>query len=264
MSGAYSGLQASIKEVNPLAEYSPCAAHSLNLVGSCAANCCEEACHFFELLQAVYCFFTASTHCWEMLNAKVTLKDLSETRWSAREDACRSLNKNWDLVIGVLKTIILDDTSQKPTTRCEAKRLLQKLNRLECALMAVFWGDVLEILNKTSKKLQSVSIDLITVVQLYDSIIYYVKSARSRNRFMDYESSAKDLSGLSDYKDNEKRKRRRKLPHGETRSNEVTLSGREHFIVMTYFFILDNLQSELQKRKSAYDDLIKNFPFFII
>jgi len=57
MSGAYSGLQARIKEVNPLAEYSPCAAHSLNLVGSCAANCCEEACHFFELLQAVYCFY---------------------------------------------------------------------------------------------------------------------------------------------------------------------------------------------------------------
>jgi len=70
---------------------------------------------------------------------------------------------------------------------------------------------------------------------------------------MDYESSAKDLSGLSDYKDNEKRKRRRKLPYDETRSNEVTLSGPEHFIVMTYFFILDNLQSELQNRKSAYD-----------
>jgi len=139
---------------------------------------------------------------------------------------------------------------------------LQKLNRLECALMAVFWGNVLEILNKTSKKLQSVSIDLITVVQLYNSIIYYVKSARSRNIFMDYESSAKDLSGLSDYKDNEKRKRRRELPHGETRSNEVTLSGREHFIVMTYFFILDNLQSELQKRKSAYNDLVKKFSFF--
>jgi len=57
MSGAYSGLQVRIKEVNPLAEYSSCAAHSLNLVSSCAANYCEEACHFFELLQAVYCFF---------------------------------------------------------------------------------------------------------------------------------------------------------------------------------------------------------------
>ena len=79
---------------------------------------------------------------------------------------------------------------------------------------------------------------------------------------MDYENSAKDLSGLSDYKENEKRKRRRKLPHGETRSNEVTLSSRENFIVMTYFCILDNLRSELQKRKFSYDNLVKKFFLF--
>ncbi|XP_025192614.1 uncharacterized protein LOC112592676 [Melanaphis sacchari] len=38
MSGIYSGLQARIKELNPLIEYVPCSAHSLNLVGSCAAD----------------------------------------------------------------------------------------------------------------------------------------------------------------------------------------------------------------------------------
>lgn len=32
MPGTYSGLQARVKAVNPLAEYSPCAGHSLNLV----------------------------------------------------------------------------------------------------------------------------------------------------------------------------------------------------------------------------------------
>ena len=34
MAGQYSGLQARIKELAPLAEYVPCAAHSLNLVGT--------------------------------------------------------------------------------------------------------------------------------------------------------------------------------------------------------------------------------------
>lgn len=38
MSGIYSGLQARIKEVAPLADYIPCSAHSLNLVGSYAAS----------------------------------------------------------------------------------------------------------------------------------------------------------------------------------------------------------------------------------
>lgn len=208
MSGTYSGLQARIKQVNPLAEYAPCAAHSLNLVGSCAASCCEEACHFFELLQTVYCFFSASTQRWEMLNAKVTLKGLSETRWSARDDACRSLTKNWDLVVGVLKTFS-EDHYQKPASRCEAKGILKKLNRFECALMAVFWGDILEMLNKTSKTLQSVSTDLNTVVQLYDSVIHYIHSARNRSTFLNYENSAKKLFGLSIYEENEKRKIKR-------------------------------------------------------
>jgi len=37
MSGIYAGLQARIWKLNPLALYVACAAHSLNLVGSCAA-----------------------------------------------------------------------------------------------------------------------------------------------------------------------------------------------------------------------------------
>lgn len=62
MSGAYSGLQARIKEVNPLAVFVPCSAHSLNLVGSCAAESCEAAISFFSNLQALYNFFSISRH----------------------------------------------------------------------------------------------------------------------------------------------------------------------------------------------------------
>lgn len=43
MSGVYSGLQARIREVAPLADFIPCSAHSLNLIGSYAASCCKEA-----------------------------------------------------------------------------------------------------------------------------------------------------------------------------------------------------------------------------
>ena len=37
MNGKYKGMQAIIKERNHQAEYIPCVAHSLNLVGKCAA-----------------------------------------------------------------------------------------------------------------------------------------------------------------------------------------------------------------------------------
>ncbi|KAF0742557.1 zinc finger MYM-type protein 1-like [Aphis craccivora] len=114
-------------------------------------------------------------------------------------------------IVGVLKTFS-EDLYRKLASRCEAKVILKKLNRLECALIAVFRGEILETLNKTSITLQSVSTDLITV------------SARNRSTFLNYEISTKKLSGL------------------------MTLIGRESFIIKTYFVILDNLNIQCAKK----------------
>ena len=43
MSGKYNGMQAKLCDINPLALYVPCAAHSLHLIGVCAVECCVEA-----------------------------------------------------------------------------------------------------------------------------------------------------------------------------------------------------------------------------
>lgn len=87
MSGIYAGLRAKIKNANPLAKFVPCSTHSLDLVGTNAVDCCIQAVLFFNLLQNIYTFFTASTHRWKVLSAPV--KEFSETRWSARDDACQ-------------------------------------------------------------------------------------------------------------------------------------------------------------------------------
>lgn len=73
MSGIYNGFQAKIKELCLLVEYIPCSAQSLNLVGECAAECPQEACWFFGLLQEIYTFFTASTQRWETLQTQILL-----------------------------------------------------------------------------------------------------------------------------------------------------------------------------------------------
>ena len=57
MSGKYSGLQARIRERNHLADYIPCFAHSLNLVGHSAVDNISVASKFFELVENAYCFF---------------------------------------------------------------------------------------------------------------------------------------------------------------------------------------------------------------
>ena len=67
MSGRYNGLQARIKEKNPLADYVPCFAHSLNLVGQSAVEKVSGAARFFNLVDYVYTCFSASTHRWSVL-----------------------------------------------------------------------------------------------------------------------------------------------------------------------------------------------------
>ena len=47
MSGKYNGLHTLIKEKSQFAESIPCFAHSLNLVGKFAAECCPEVARFF-------------------------------------------------------------------------------------------------------------------------------------------------------------------------------------------------------------------------
>ncbi|GBP12167.1 hypothetical protein EVAR_6352_1 [Eumeta japonica] len=67
MPGCYNGLQAHIKKINHLTHYVPCAAHSLNLVGVRAAESWVGAISFFEFVQALYNFFSASTHRWAIM-----------------------------------------------------------------------------------------------------------------------------------------------------------------------------------------------------
>lgn len=46
--------RADILEVNPLVLYIPCCAHSLNLIGQCAVDCCQTAVAFLDFVQYLY------------------------------------------------------------------------------------------------------------------------------------------------------------------------------------------------------------------
>ncbi|GLV46482.1 hypothetical protein CBL_20811 [Carabus blaptoides fortunei] len=93
------------------------------------------------------------------IKGKLTLKRLSGTRWSARDDACRSFYESWSEIIESL-SLIEDDSTEKAISRSVAKGLRTRLERLESAFMSEFWGSLLDRLNKTSKKLQCVDIDI--------------------------------------------------------------------------------------------------------
>ncbi|CAH2296767.1 zinc finger MYM-type 1-like [Pelobates cultripes] len=153
MSGHYRGLQARILERNALAVYIPCSAHSLNFMGDFIQE------HFSSVPNTL------------------AVKRLSDTRWSAREDACRSLNQNWTQVIEAL-TKIKENTAEAAGTGKETEGLLNKIQRLETALMSGLWGTILDRFGAVSKKLQSIGIDVGLVGELYESLIQFVRETR--------------------------------------------------------------------------------------
>ena len=68
MFGTYSGVQARFHQVNPLAEWVSCAAHSLQLVGTAAAeSSTTNPVRFFAIVQRLYTFLSASPQRWSKL-----------------------------------------------------------------------------------------------------------------------------------------------------------------------------------------------------
>jgi hypothetical protein len=125
---------------------------------------CAEAVKFFSVVQAVYNFFTASTRRWEILMSFMdkgcsTIKTLSGTRWSERQEACFALNQSYTEIVEAWKAIEKDHT-KKAVSRCEATGIKGQLERFETVFMAVFWNVILHRLNLTSTKLQSVDVDV--------------------------------------------------------------------------------------------------------
>ena len=99
MSGKYSGLKVQFKDLNEFVDYIPCFAHSLNLFGKCATECCQKVFIFFEFFESIYTFFSASTYQSGLLSAALSiggahlpiLKRISNTRWSAGTDTTKAL-----------------------------------------------------------------------------------------------------------------------------------------------------------------------------
>lgn len=265
MAGQYSGLQSRVKEMCDLAFFSPCAAHSLNLVGVSAASCVPEANRFFLLLARVYTFFSSSTYKWNCLRQKLgdkkVVKNLSDTRWSARTDSTEAFVESYE-EIKVALTTLHEDPTQSADSKIEAQSLLKKVRKLETSLLAMLWRDILHRFNAVSKTLQTENLQMDVAVNLLESLCKFVKDLRQK--FDVYESKAKKFSEISDYSDAFVRGKKRSTqcaPY-EGSGEDVRLHGSNKFRVETFLPIIDTLTSELERRTQVYHGINNRFGFF--
>ena len=126
MSGRYNDLQAKVAANNNLVAWIPCAWHSLNLVVKAAAECCTAAVSFFDILECVYVFFTASTHCYEVMSNALKSADISvcvpkrinTTRWSCRADASKAFVQGYPEIKNALAEFA-DNPNEVPKVQSE-------------------------------------------------------------------------------------------------------------------------------------------------
>ena len=161
MSGKYNGLQAKIKNLCKYAQFIPCFGHSLNLVGTCCAESCQQAILFFAFLSGLYNFFSASTYRWKLFLTAVkdsgkhylTLKRLCGTRWSERADAVRAARLKYPEIKSVLAEIAANE-ELKAEVRLQAEGFHSAMNKLETGFMMIFWDKILQRFQATSGLLQ--------------------------------------------------------------------------------------------------------------
>jgi len=265
MSGKYNGLQAHLKKINPLIHYVPCAAHSLNLVGVNTIEASSpEVGNYFDTLQSLYNFCASSTSRWGKVFRKtggisLTLKSLSATRWSSRAESTKALSVNYSNIKEALTKIAGSD-DEKRDTRNEAGALCAKLEYLETAFMAHFWNAILDRFQATSAMLQKSDINILTAVNLLQSLRAFVSS--QRDQFDVYEKAALNVTGvLQTYKRDLQRSRKCKTFADEGGADDVSSlrDGRNQFKVETFYVIIDKLVSCLDHRLSAYKDLTDIF-----
>ena len=259
MKGKHNGVQKKILDLNPRAFYVPCTAHSLNLVVNDAAHSCTEAVKFFGVVQAVYVFFSASTHRWKVLMNNVsglTVKPLSETRWSSRVNAVRVLRYQIGEVYDALVSIIEDTTLTGVTgaqTRADAQGIAFQLRCFKFVVSVVVWYNILYEVNFANKLLQSQSLDMSEAVTQLNKTIQYLVNYRSDDSFLktleEVEGLAKDLEIDPTFPAvTQVRARTKKRMFQYEAADDQISDPRESFKCQFFFVVLDAAINSMEER----------------
>ncbi|XP_042213159.1 uncharacterized protein LOC121860170 [Homarus americanus] len=176
-------------------------------------------------------------------------KRISTTRWSCRAVAVKAVVQGY-LPIREALAKILRDENETSKTCYEANGLHDKMCKLETAIYAVFWHDILGRVDATSHALQDPKLDLNTAVAMLKSLEYFVRE--KRDCFHVY----------GDYSQARKRQRNVRLnPLDYGRSEEAALSQSEKFRVQNFLPAIDQFLSSLDQRLKAYEETCSLFGF---
>ncbi|XP_025204578.1 zinc finger MYM-type protein 1-like [Melanaphis sacchari] len=262
MSGKYKGVKTRIMQINNLAVYVPCNAHSLNLVGNDAAKVCVRMITFFDTVQQIFNFFSSSTSRWTTLMKciNISLKCTSATRWSAKQDSVSALKRNLKNVYNVLK-----EMSENPKLPKEvilgATNLLKHLDFNFFCLLDL-WNEILTTINRVNLALQKKSLTIDSATKMVKGLILSVQTMRNEGIEKTIEFGkviANDLGIKANFSD--KRKRKVKKLDFEIIEDNVQVLSQQNEFKKDSFEVYDRILTELSNRFENMSEINENFGF---
>ena len=158
MSGVNAGVQALVRQECPYALYIHCYAHRLNLVLCDACKVVVIAEDVLCQLQELYVFMSGSVpNAIFSSSSNVTIKKLSETRWSSRYESVKAVKLTY---CDIIKTLEDCGNHADSTRSSKAKGLLAQVKSFEFIVGLCILEKVFQRVNIASKALQDPGLDV--------------------------------------------------------------------------------------------------------
>ncbi|KAE9534354.1 hypothetical protein AGLY_008444 [Aphis glycines] len=265
MSGMYNGLQKRIKDIEPSAAYVHCSAHNLNLVVNDAVKEITEMEIFFDVVQRVFVFFGHSIVRWRILSDLIKesnsqngllIKKLNPTRWAGRYEAVFALKIRFVEIQKALTKVIL--CSSKLDEKNEAEGIKKQIENYNFICTLVFQCKILQIINLTSKILQSKSVDLDNASNSLKNCYKQLKEYRILMLLLEEANIVAKSWSISTEFQNKRRKVVKK--YFDELCTDMRLTCPESLFRVTIFNrALDILINQISKRFSSFHELMLNF-----
>ena len=186
MSGWANGVQAKIKEVSPKAMYVHCHSHRLNLVLVDSMRYIPELSDLFDIVQALYVFFSNSSARHEIfMKAQeelglpvMELERTVTTRWFYFYRSIIKIRMRYEALL--ISLVAVSKMKNKDNSINIAKGLLERLKSPATILSMFVAENILKLTNSLSEQLQRVQLTIgsafLLILSMYDSL----KSQRGR------------------------------------------------------------------------------------
>ncbi|XP_065684247.1 zinc finger MYM-type protein 1-like [Hydra vulgaris] len=251
MKGSVKGAQARVLQHYPLATYSPCACHSLNLCGAQAAECCPQVITFFGIVQKLYNIFSSSPQRWEILKKYIgsSFHSMSQTRWSARVDSIKPFATH---LPGIIKSVAdIRNLNLSIENRANLNGIISYMESFECILMSAIWFKVLTAINYTNL------VEVTNIKRLIDEL----KTLRDKWDSIMVESNlVANTLNISQELPEPRRKIRKRF--ADETPDEISLSNSENNFKQNVFYILlDCIIGNISRRYEAAYEIDETFNF---